>query len=170
MKIRPTKTADIPAIMGIVKDAQELLASLNIDQWQDGYPDVAQIELDIEHADSYVVENEQGGIIGTTVFCTTGEPTYDYIKGAWKTAQETPFGVIHRVAVKKEHRKAGVAQFIFDHFEHELILQGFTTMRIDTHEDNKGMQRLLAHRGYLHCGTIYIENGESRLAYEKILI
>lgn len=168
MKLRPTHLNDIDPIMSIINDAQALLASLNIDQWQDGYPTVQQIKTDIAKGDSYVVETN-GVIIATTVLCTTGESTYDQIEGEWLTPQNTPYGVIHRLAVKAEHRQAGVAQFIFDACEAELLQQGITTMRIDTHQDNKGMQGLLEKRGYVYCGVIYLDSGAKRLAYEKML-
>ena len=41
-------------------------------------------------------------------------------------------------------------------------------MRIDTHEENKGMQKLIAQIGYDYCGVILLENGDKRLAYEKV--
>ena len=56
--------------MSIIKDAQKYLAHLNIDQWQDGYPNQTQIELDIKNNDSYVIVNIDNLIIGTTVFLT----------------------------------------------------------------------------------------------------
>jgi hypothetical protein len=65
MKLRLSSSTDIPSIMAIVADAQAYLASLNIDQWQDGYPDVAQIEKDIANQESYVVENNEGEIMAT---------------------------------------------------------------------------------------------------------
>jgi len=42
-------------------------------------------------------------------------------------------------------------------------------MRIDTHEDNLGMQKLLRSSGYTYCGVIYLTNGDKRLAFENIL-
>ena len=42
-------------------------------------------------------------------------------------------------------------------------------MRIDTHEENLGMQGLLKKLGYHHCGVIYLENNDKRLAFEKLI-
>ena len=44
MKIRHAITADIPRIIKIIADAKVMLRSLNIDQWQNGYPNKTQIE------------------------------------------------------------------------------------------------------------------------------
>ena len=38
MKLIKAKKEDLPLIVEIIKDAQDLLASQNIDQWQNGYP------------------------------------------------------------------------------------------------------------------------------------
>ncbi len=41
-------------------------------------------------------------------------------------------------------------------------------LRIDTHNDNIVMQNLLPKPGFVHCGTIYVEEDDApRLAYEK---
>jgi hypothetical protein len=41
-------------------------------------------------------------------------------------------------------------------------------MRIDTHEDNMGMQQLLKKLGYSYCGVIFLGNEDKRLAFEKL--
>ena len=41
-------------------------------------------------------------------------------------------------------------------------------MRMDTHGDNIVMQALLRKLGFVHCGTIYVEEDDyPRLAFEK---
>jgi hypothetical protein len=32
------------------------------------------------------------------------------------------------------------------------------------------MRRMLEKNGFVHCGTIYLENGDERVAYEKMII
>ena len=169
MKLQKSTLANIPAIMKIIADAQRYLASLNIDQWQDGYPDKEQIILDIENNDSYIVLNHTNKIIGTTVFTTKSEHTYNKIEGEWLTEKDAQYGVIHRLAVDNDYRKVGLAKFVFEQCENKLKLKGDKSMRIDTHRDNKGMQGLLTQLGYQYCGVIVLESGAERLAYEKLL-
>ena len=38
-------------------------------------------------------------------------------------------------------------------------------IRIDTHEDNKIMQRAIARQGFSRCGIIHLANGSPRIAY-----
>ena len=79
MNIRLSKTEDVPKIIEIIEDAKMLLKSLNIDQWQNGYPNKVQIENDIINKESFVVVNEEDKIMATTMFTKKPEPTYKKI-------------------------------------------------------------------------------------------
>lgn len=155
--------------MSIISDAQNYLKNLGIDQWQDGYPNEDQIQLDIQNKDSYVVSNDGDEIMGTVVFTTKTEPTYNDIKGNWITDRNSVYGVIHRLAVSNKTRGLGVAKFVFNECETKLIKNGVKSMRIDTHRDNKGMQKLITSLGYTYCGVIILTSGAERLAFEKVL-
>lgn len=169
MTIRKTTLDDIDAIMEIIHYAQRYLASLNIDQWQDGYPTSQQIENDMNNNESHVVLNDEGEIIATFMFTTSKEVTYDEIDGKWLTNINAKYGVIHRIAVAENHTNKGLAKSIISHCESELISQKINSMRIDTHQDNLGMQHLLKKLNYSYCGIITLLSGAIRLAYEKQL-
>lgn len=170
MEFLPTKKEDFPRIMEIVKDAQDYLANLGIDQWQDGYPDEATILNDIEKNQSFIIK-EDGKIIGTTVFTTEEDLNYRKVEGGkWITPMDNVYGVIHRIAVSNDARRSGFAKFVFDHCEELLRQKGIESMRIDTHRDNLGMQKLVKSLGYQYCGIIYLaRGGAERLAFEKTL-
>lgn len=155
-------------MMRIVGDAQSYLANLGIDQWQNGYPNESVILKDISNNESYCVKNEEGEVMGMTMFTIRPEPTYDSIDGNWLTAEDAVYGVIHRLAVSNRFRSHGVAKFIFEQCEAQLIANKVQSMRIDTHAENKGMQKLITQLGYNYCGIILLENGDKRLAYEKV--
>lgn len=169
MNLKCSTLKDVPDIMRIIKDAQNYLAGLRIDQWQDGYPNKEQIELDIKNNDSYVVLSDLGEIMITTVFTTRPEVTYQNIDGKWITDDNAKYGVIHRLAVREKYRKLGLAKLIFNKAEEKLKGLKISSMRVDTHKDNKGMQQLISKLGYKYCGIIYLENGDERFAYEKKL-
>lgn len=154
-------------IIKIIGEAQEYLAIQNINQWQNGYPNKETILNDIKNNESYIITTKESVIIGTAMFSTKKEPTYKSIEGQWITKSDSKYGVIHRMAISNKYRKKGVAKFIFEKCEQQLIKSEINSMRIDTHEDNLGMQRLLLKLKYLYCGIIYLENGDKRLAYEK---
>ena len=79
------------------------------------------------------------------------------------------YGVIHRMAIKKEFRKLGLATFLFDEFHQQLKEKNIESLKIDTHEDNLGMQSLIKKLGYQYCGIIYTNYDAKRLAFEKII-
>lgn len=155
--------------MKIIRDAQELLAAQGSDQWQDGYPDVARIQQDIDQKESYVVVDDNGDMMATTMFTLGGESTYQTIEGEWLTSDPVRYGVIHRLAVSADHRQKGLAKFILNQCEEILRKETFDSLRIDTHRKNTGMQHLLTRSGYQYCGVIYLASGNERLAYEKVM-
>lgn len=169
MKIQLSTIENIPAIMEIINDAKELLASQNIDQWQNGYPNTEQIKNDILKGESYVVINDENQILATSMFTTNPEPTYKVIDGSWIIDETKTYGVIHRMAIKKEFRKFGLATFMFHEFHLQLLEKNIESLKIDTHEENIGMQSLIKKLGYKYCGIIYTNYNAKRLAFEKVI-
>jgi RimJ/RimL family protein N-acetyltransferase len=160
---------DIPKIMTIIKDAKAYLASQKIEQWQKGYPNTEQIENDIKNRESYIVVNDKEQVIATAMFTSNREPTYKIIDGNWRMDESNAYGVIHRMAIKKEFRKFGLATFMFHEFHLQLLENNIQSLKIDTHEENIGMQSLIKKLGYQYCGIIYTGYGDKRLAFEKII-
>lgn len=168
--IKFSSKEDIDSIMVIIKQAQDFLASQNIDQWQNGYPNVEQIEKDINNNNSYKLTDSDNKLMAILMFTTNKEPTYEHINGEWLTKGENKYGVIHRLAISNEYRKMGLARFIFQYFETILADKNIKTLRVDTHPDNTRMQQVLKTMDYKYCGIINLEDKTTRLAYEKIII
>lgn len=169
MKFIRAKKKDLSEIMQIIEQAQAYLASQDIEQWQNGYPNEAAILKDVKNNESYVVKSKDSSLLATAMFSTKNESTYKRIEGQWITETDTTYGVIHRMAVNKNFRGTGIAKFIFNECEYILKQNNIKSMRIDTHEDNLGMQALLKKLGYHFCGVIYLENSDKRLAFEKVI-
>ena len=68
---------------------------------------------------------------------------------------------IHRIAVKEHNRGYASACFHYAYLQNRHI-------RIDTHEKNLPMRKLLEKEGFTYCGKIVVEDGNVRLAYEKV--
>ena len=169
MKIQLSTFEDIPAIIAIINDAKEYLASQKIDQWQNGYPNAEQVANDIKNNESYVVVNDENEVIATAMFTTNPEPTYKIIDGNWNIDENEKYGVVHRMAIKKEFRKFGLATFMFHEFHMQLLEKNIKSLKIDTHEKNLGMQALIKKLGYTYCGIIYTNYHAKRLAFEKVI-
>ena len=168
--VRPSATEDLDAIMPILNEARGTIAKLGIDQWQDGYPSRDVIEDDIEKKRSYVAERS-GAICGTFVLVDDGEPTYDKIfEGHWLTGDDSAdYVAIHRVAISVASRGSGVSTTVIDAAADYARALGRASLRIDTHEGNVVMRRMLEKHGFTYCGIIYLQSGASRVAYEKIV-
>ena len=169
MKIQLSTFEDIPAIIAIINDAKEYLASQKIDQWQNGYPNAEQVANDIKNNESYVVVNNENEVIATAMFTTNPEPTYKIIDGNWNIDENEKYGVVHRMAIKKEFRKFGLATFMFHEFHMQLLQKNIKSLKIDTHEKNLGMQALIKKLGYTYCGIIYTNYHAKRVAFEKVI-
>nr|WP_233188725.1 GNAT family N-acetyltransferase [Tenacibaculum sp. SG-28] len=74
------------------------------------------------------------------------------------------------MAVAEGQTNKGLARFILEHCEQVLRGKAIPSMRIDTHEDNLGMQHILKTENYVYCGIIHLTRGSTRLAYEKIIV
>ena len=159
MIIRPTTADELARVLQIYADARAFMRKNgNPDQWGESYPPEALIRADVAEGRSYVcVEGEE--ILGVFYYAEGDDPTYGYIEdGAW--LDDAPYGVIHRIAVAARGR--GVAAACFD-----FALSRCGNVRIDTHTRNLPMQHTLEKNGFVRCGTIYVEDGSPRIAYQK---
>ena len=177
MKIRKATENDLLRMMEIYSYARAFMAEHgNPNQWgPTNWPPEDLLREDIRAGNSYVCLseacdnsssrgiNDEGNII-CTFFFTSGhdiEPTYREITdGAW--IGDDDYGVVHRIASDGTVKGAGMfcLNWAFEQCGH---------LRMDTHGDNKVMQAMLKKAGFVHCGTIYVEEDEyPRLAYEKI--
>ena len=159
MKIRKTTPTDISAVAEIYENARQFMReSGNPNQWI-GRPNEEDVRRDVENGNGYVVvANEE--IIGAFYLSLEPDPTYLRIDdGEW--INDDPYAVIHRIAVKYHGRE--IANFVYNYAYN--IRQN---VRIDTHRDNVPMQKSLLKNGFKHCGIIYLESGDERLAFQKV--
>ena len=169
MRLQLSTSSNIQNILKIINDAKVYLKSQEIDQWQNGYPNQTQIEKDIAKNESYVLINDVNEVIATSMFSIRPEPTYKVIDGNWKIKEPEKYGIIHRLAIDKNHRNKGIASFILNEFHQQLNKQHVRSLKIDTHEDNHEMQYLVKKLGYVYCGIIFTEYNAKRLAFEKVI-
>ncbi len=155
--IRSANYGELNEILKIYASAREFMKKTgNPTQWGNSYPPEDIIKEDIIKKQLFVFE-ENGEILGAFVYFKGVEPLYEKIDGAWR--DNSPYGVIHRVANGGKIR--GMVKSITEFAD-------TVHLRIDTHKDNTVMQHVLEKNGFVSCGTIYLENGEPRIAYEKI--
>lgn len=176
--IRKSKLSDIEQIMNLFDMARKTMATLGIDQWQDGYPYKENIMEDIRNDESYVVTGQNGVILATFMLMKRNESTYDRIyDGAWLTEKEVQYATIHRITVLPESRASAVSgkeekpisRIIIEYakdFVKEHNLSG--GIKIDTHEGNIAMRKMLEKNGFVYCGVILLADGQKRVAYQLL--
>ena len=145
--------------MKIYSHAREIMKTTgNPNQWGNNRPAEATIVADIKRGESFLMEIE-GQIYGVFTFIIGDDPTYLNIEnGAW--LNPLPYGTIHRLA--GNGKTTGLFSEALSFCE-KLI----PNIRIDTHHDNKIMQHLIEKNGFIRCGTIFVEDGSPRIAYQK---
>ncbi|MCI7813519.1 MAG: GNAT family N-acetyltransferase [Lachnospiraceae bacterium] len=168
MIFREAQERDLESIMAIIHQAQEDLKNQGVDQWQNGYPNEEIVLGDINRKENYVLE-DGGEIAATVMFSFAGEPSYEKIyEGEWKSDQ--PYAVIHRIAVDRSRKHAGAATKMLDEIIRICRQRDISSIRIDTHRDNKAMQGWIIKNQFDYCGTIYLKSsGAQRYAYERRL-
>lgn len=172
MLIRLAQLYDLEEILEITAEIVRHLKEQNIPQWQNNYPNTTILTDDIMHQTLYVaVINDS--IVGFFNLSLEKDPSYDVIyQGKWLT-KDKPYAVIHRMAVKIAYHKQGVAKAILMFAKDFVRVNGYASIRIDTHELNIAMNRLLLHMGYVYCGIIhligYSDEDKMRNAYELLI-
>lgn len=159
--IEQATLSQLPQIMEVYAKARAFMAQNgNPLQWGQNYPPEEMIRQDILDGKCYVnLKGEE--IAAVFYFAVEEDPTYRVIDGAW--LNDEPYGVIHRIAVAQNGK--GVAGECF-----RFAMAQCKNLRIDTHEDNLPMQRCLAKHGFARCGIIYLEDGDPRIAYQKVVL
>jgi len=172
--VRPSEPRDIDRMMEVFDDARKQIKTFGIDQWQDGYPNREIVEEDVEKKRSWVIVKD-GVIEGTLVMMLEKEPAYDKIyEGDWLTNPSyVPTLVIHRIALTDALRGTGAASFAI---RKALALAWFNyrvSIRVDTHEGNIAMRKMLERNGFHYCGIIYLDPSMEpkyrRVAYERFI-
>ena len=164
MIFRHATADDIDRVVEIVKYASQRLGKAGIDQWQRGYPNRSSIEQDVENGVGMILcMGAEILAYGAVIF--TGENAYDDLTGGeWLTSGD--YAVVHRLCVSEIFVGMGFAkQFMLA--AEAMASERVASMRIDTHPDNKIMQKMVDSLGYTYCGDVVIES--RRLAYEKLL-
>ncbi len=164
MEIRHSELHDLERMNEIYRYARKYMAEHgNPNQWGPTlWPPEELLRRDIASGNSYVCLNDSGRVIGTFFFIHGEdiEPTYRNItEGAW--LDDSPYGVVHRIA--GDGSEKGIGAFCIN-----WAYAQCGHLRIDTHGDNTVMQNLVKKLGFIHCGTIYVEEDHfPRLAFEK---
>ena len=156
--IRTAQPSDWQDIMDIYANARRFMREAgNPTQWGDTFPPEELVRGDIRLGRNYVCETD-GRVQGVFAMLPGEDPTYRFILGSW--LNDKPYCAVHRVASRGEVK--GIASQVL-----AWAMEQCGNIRIDTHDDNLPMQRVLEKNGFVKCGRIWIEDGTPRIAYQK---
>lgn len=160
--IRKARAEDFDTVMLIYSQAREFMKkSGNPDQWGDFYPPAETVKSDLsENGGGYVATDGENILAAFYFEQNADDPTYRKIfDGAW--INSAPYGVVHRVGVGDLGRGKKIGRLCL-----EWALKTAGNIKIDTHKNNLPMQKLLETLGFVRCGSIYLEDGSHRIAYQ----
>lgn len=151
---------DLPKIMKVYEYARCFMSENgNPTQWGTDKPKLEQLQTDISKQQLYVI-SLSGRICGVFALVSGEDPTYRRIDGAWR--KDGPYCTIHRLAGN------GTASGIFAACL-SFCKEKCGYLRIDTHENNHVMRHLLKKHGFHFCGSIWLQDGSPRLAYDLVI-
>ena len=162
---RTAHESDLSTIWEIITFAKEVRRREGSSQWQDGYPDIDTIRLDIVDRKGYLLLfNDE--VCGYMAVVLDGEPAYDDIEGCWLSNR--PYTTVHRMAVSSQAKGKGLGYTMLLKVEEISLANSIYSIRVDTNYDNTAMLHIFEKLGYVYCGEVYYR-GNPRKAFEKLL-
>lgn len=167
LSLRPAAMEDLSCAMTMIQDAKNYHKEIGLDQWNEAYPAVSDIETDINAGKAYFLCD---GDTKVAYLCLDfdGEAIYNELEGQWLTPMDATYLVIHRLAMDGQQRGKGYSSAVFPLAEIFCREKGIGSIRVDTHAENQIMQHLIPKAGFTYCGIVYYD-GSPRTAFEKIV-
>lgn len=166
------KIEDVQDLVKMTDQAKLRLKEMGIDQWQKGTPNLETWTEAVNKKSVYVLKNDEDEIMGAFCFALGIDVSYDEIDGQWLTEHDANYVAVHRFCVSENHLRKGVAQELLENIKRMAKEHNLDSIRIDTHEDNFVMHRIIDKAGFTKCGVITIKEGPDygapRVSYEML--
>jgi GNAT superfamily N-acetyltransferase len=164
MTIRPATSADIPALLDLIKRVVPLMNKAGNFQWDEHYPNETVFSNDIAKQQLWIalVDNQLAGLAALTE-----DQDPEYAQVGFDINERAI--VTHRLAVDPAFQGKGVAVALLQQAEQLALHRGIASLRVDTNSENKATQGLFPKLGYRYAGeiTLGFRPGLRFLAYEK---
>ncbi len=168
LHIRLTRPEEKEIAMDILRQGKEFMISNGLNQWNDDYPAMIDVEEDIRTGKGYFVCDGDDILGYYCIDCDSNEECYQVIEGQWLTPADATYMVIHRLAFDRKARGRGLGIVAFTLAEDIARQRGIRSIRVDTHAENHIMQKIIPKADYEYCGIVYYF-GSPRTAFEKLL-
>ena len=98
---------------------------------------------------------ENNDVVGIVVFNESQDEEYAEIN--WSTSEADRNIVVHRLAVRPDKQRRGIARRLMDFAEQWARENDYDAIRLDTFSQNPRNQRFYLNRGYTDLGTVYLK-------------
>jgi RimJ/RimL family protein N-acetyltransferase len=157
---------DLPWIMDQIGACRVILSFHQSGQWQGSEPSLLTLQSDIQVGQYYVFKVANQFVGGTSIMHQ--EPAYEkLIRGAW--LNQHPYLVLHRFFVAPVFHGKGYGLLLLNAVEALGKKSGIFNFRLDTHEYNIPMKKLLLKAGYTMCGEVDLPQAGRRIVYHKVI-
>lgn len=162
MIIRKATMTDFPNIWNVISRIVQYPAKCLVNLWDFRYPTKEIIQEDIELSHSYVYE-ENEIILGYFALGFTEE---EYLRNVpW---QDNHFITVHRLCVQPSVWGSGVGQNMMQFIKEYAVINGFSSIRLDTYSKNDHSQKLYLKQGFEFRDMLCRPKGEY-FAYELFI-
>ena len=162
---------DIQRVLKITNDAKNLLKKNGSLQWQQGYPNEDTFLTDIKNKVLYGIY-QYNELMAYGAYILGKDINYIEIDGKWDIPANEKDLAIHRVAVDGNcHGKKYGVKILKYGIDYAKKL-GCISVKVDTHEKNKAMQKCINNSGFVYKGIVKILRDKFdnlRNAYEIVL-
>ena len=151
-------------LLGIIQSATQHLNQTGVSQWDEVYPNAANVDEDLRNGQLYVVR-AAGRIAGMVTLNQDCDP--DYANGKWQ-AEGPDFMVIHRLIVPPFMQGQGIGTQMMQRIEAMLRGQGVQSIRLDAFAGNPHSLHLYEKTGYKIVGEAHWRKGHFYLMEKDI--
>lgn len=150
MRVELVNLNDLEELMNIYSLARfRMIEEGNITQWDNSSVFRDELVFYIQNNILYkVVKNDE--ILGYFAFIYEEENAYNIINGKW--LNEEKYVTIHKIASK--YNNIGIGSYIIKYVINRCKNENIYNVKIDTHANNKSMNKFLINKGFVKCGVI----------------
>lgn len=166
--IKVGKDEEIATILELTRACGRHLRDQGIDQWDELYPDIDSLRLDVE-TNTLFVYYESNKLIAMVVLNEKQDDEYSAIP--WNTSEQQRNLVVHRLAVHPSAQERGIARKLMDFAEDYARKMNYDAIRLDTFSLNPRNQIFYQNRGYTELGKVYLKYKKEHpyICYELLL-
>jgi len=145
----------INEIMWLIQNVVTAMRQNGLDQWDEIYPSINEIEEDLESGCAFgFFDNDNL----TAYFALNDKysPEYNFVD--WKTTGKNL--IVHRLSVDPQQQGKGIAKKCMLFAEQYARENDYNSIRLDAFSENKIALRLYESLGYEKIGIVYFRKGK----------